>query len=103
MQPLHPGLAFFSLNREMRNRDLMRITMENQAILKRLGDRKSHYDRKAFEMDWQARGTPEPQGDPKGRWLEHKVAGKPARLGRAGHEGQTAWRLGIAVGGSVGA
>ncbi|XP_005394566.1 PREDICTED: uncharacterized protein C17orf105 homolog [Chinchilla lanigera] len=42
-----------SLNREMRNRELMRITLENQAILKRLGDRKTHYNRHASETDWQ--------------------------------------------------
>ena len=34
----------------------MRITMENQGILKRLGDRKPHYDRRSLEFDWQARG-----------------------------------------------
>uniref|UniRef100_H0VYI7 CFAP97 domain containing 1 n=2 Tax=Cavia porcellus TaxID=10141 RepID=H0VYI7_CAVPO len=47
--------AYFSksLNREMRNRELMRITLENQAILRRLGDRKSHYERKVTEIDWQ--------------------------------------------------
>ncbi|XP_004859329.1 uncharacterized protein C17orf105 homolog isoform X3 [Heterocephalus glaber] len=42
-----------SLNREMRNRELMRITAENQAILRRLGNCKSHYDRRVSEMDWQ--------------------------------------------------
>lgn len=40
-----------SLNGESRKRDLVKIVIENQAILKRIQEKKSAYDIKKWERD----------------------------------------------------
>jgi len=40
-----------SLNRDLRKRELVKITIENQALLKRLQDKKATYDRNMWEND----------------------------------------------------
>jgi len=42
-----------SLNREKRMRELLRVTQENQDILKRITARKPEYDHREWEDDWQ--------------------------------------------------
>lgn len=42
-----------SLNREKRMRELLRVTQENQEILKRITARKPEYDHGKWEDDWQ--------------------------------------------------
>uniref|UniRef100_A0A8C6VRN8 Uncharacterized protein n=1 Tax=Naja naja TaxID=35670 RepID=A0A8C6VRN8_NAJNA len=43
-----------SVFRQKQNIELVKISLENQAIFKRLRDRKATYDRKQYEKDWQA-------------------------------------------------
>ena len=41
-----------SLNRNMRKNELMKITMENKGILKRLQERQSHYNVRSLEQQY---------------------------------------------------
>ncbi|XP_069809038.1 sperm axonemal maintenance protein CFAP97D1 [Dendropsophus ebraccatus] len=43
-----------SLNSSKRNREIVRITAENQAIHKRIQDSKPNYDHKKWEDEWKA-------------------------------------------------
>ncbi|XP_075702347.1 sperm axonemal maintenance protein CFAP97D1 [Rhinoderma darwinii] len=43
-----------SLNSSKRNRDIVRITAENQAIHKRIQESKPNYDHKKWENEWKA-------------------------------------------------
>lgn len=49
------GLTKKSLNREHRKRELLKITMENQAILKRLQDKTSNYNVGKWEGEFRDR------------------------------------------------
>ncbi|XP_025056520.1 uncharacterized protein CFAP97D1 [Alligator sinensis] len=42
-----------SSNREKQNREIVKITLENQRILKKLGNLKATYDHRKYEIDWQ--------------------------------------------------
>jgi len=42
-----------SLNREKRQRELLRVTRENQAVLQRILLRKPEYDRTKWQRDWE--------------------------------------------------
>ena len=43
----------FSLNREKRMRELLRVTQENQSILKRIMMRKPELNHATWERDWE--------------------------------------------------
>lgn len=42
-----------SLNREKRQRELLRVTRENQTVLQRILNRKPEYDRTIWKKDWE--------------------------------------------------
>ena len=44
---------YFSLNREKRQRELLRVTRENQEILKRINMRKPEYSVEQWAKDWE--------------------------------------------------
>ena len=48
------SVFFSSLNRERRMRELLRVTKENQDILKRIVAKKPEYDHVTWEKDWDA-------------------------------------------------
>ena len=50
-QPMSAGVPRRSLNRDARKRELMKITRENQQILKRLQDKKAYYDVQSWQKD----------------------------------------------------
>lgn len=50
-QPAGPGIKK-SLNREKRRRDLVRITQENQAFLKRLQQKQATYSVERWENEY---------------------------------------------------
>lgn len=43
----------FSLNREKRQRELLRVTKENQEILKRIMMRKPEYSAQKWQYEWE--------------------------------------------------
>merc|ERR1719494_705902 len=45
--------AHKSLNKTKRQRELLRITHENQAILKRITSKEPHYNQGQWEEDWE--------------------------------------------------
>lgn len=47
------SVVFFSLNREKRQRELLRVTKENQEVLKRILNRKPEYHRSKWQKDWE--------------------------------------------------
>jgi len=48
LNPLSEKKSKTSLNKDYRKRELVKITIENQAMLKRLKDKKSTYDRSTW-------------------------------------------------------
>ena len=54
-QQLSSFISIFihSLNREKRQRELLRVTRENQAVLQRILNRKPEYDRTKWQRDWE--------------------------------------------------
>lgn len=49
----HYHVSNFSLNREKRQRELLRVTKENQSIIHRILSRRPQYHREVWQKDWQ--------------------------------------------------
>lgn len=75
-----------SLNREKRQRELLRVTRENQAILNRITMREPEYDHMKWERDWQeAEGLMDNIGRyPKNWWKQVEKQRKRKNKRKAG-------------------
>ncbi|XP_025079456.1 neurofilament medium polypeptide-like isoform X2 [Pomacea canaliculata] len=79
-----------SLNREKRQRELLRVIKENQSILQRINMRQPEYSAKKWEDDWVAnqRFMDSISAYPQNWWLEKEKPrqGRSARLERRHHD-----------------
>lgn len=73
-----------SLNREKRQRELLRITAENQEMLRRILMRQPLYDHKKWEQDWEEnlQFIDNISHYPKNWWEKPKKSARSARSGR---------------------
>lgn len=53
MKITYPSTFFYSLNREKRQRELLRLTRENQSILGRITQRKPEYSADSWARQWE--------------------------------------------------
>ncbi|XP_071085022.1 sperm axonemal maintenance protein CFAP97D1-like [Haliotis cracherodii] len=74
-----------SLNREKRQRELLRVTEENQSILRRISDRGAEYSADQLQRDWEAnqRFMDSISRFPKDWWVNDKDKKKSSRRSSA--------------------